>query len=152
LFRRFSTLRKGVRGARKFIAPLVAVCVLAAVAAPTPAQAEYNGYYFAGCTYSWGSACYSPYQHVEDTVALDPDHALAYFYPAAISNGYPYPKHDGIERNVCSSVWSNPNVTITYGWACAWGSAAIYPHQWGYPGLGSGTPYYNIALYEYTNF
>lgn len=135
---------------------LLGVCVLAtttAVAvAAAPAQAEYNGYYYLGCTYSWGAGCVSPYQHIEDTVALDPDHALADFYPAAISNGYPYPKHDGVERDVCAAVYSVPNQSLAYGWACAWGAAAIYPHIWGYPGLGSGVPYYSIALYEYTNF
>jgi hypothetical protein len=124
--------------------------IAAVVALPTVAQAEYNGPYYLGCTYSWGSACYSPYQHAESVRAMDPDNAY-YSYPGqATNNGYPKPKLDGIERTVCASLWANPNVTISYNWVCANGAAVAYPHNWGYPGLGGGN-YQSIALYEHTN-
>jgi hypothetical protein len=82
---------------------------------------------------------------------MDPDNAYFDYPGVSTSNGYPKPKVDGVERNVCASVFSVPNQTLSYGWACAYGVAVIAPHQWGYPGLGTGVPYYSIALYERTN-
>lgn len=138
---------------RKYLLlPLVATCALAAFALPTSAQAEYNGYYYLGCTYSWGAGCLAPYQHIEDNLAMDPDHAYEYIPGnVKVSNGYPKPHKDNIERDVCSSVYANSH-ELAYGWTCGWGAAIIYPHIWGYPGLGTAVEYYNIALYEYTNY
>ncbi|MFI4990906.1 MAG: hypothetical protein ACHQHO_08370 [Solirubrobacterales bacterium] len=131
---------------------LVAAACLLAGAFAASAQAEYNGKYYSGCTYSWGAACIQPYQHVEDTLAMDPDHAYQMYGGAQRSNGYPAPVPDHIERDVCASVFSEPNKTLAYGWACAWGQAGEWPHLWGYAGLGTGQVYYNIALYETTNY
>jgi hypothetical protein len=128
-------------------ASLLAALVLA-VAVPQ-AHAEYNGKYYFGCTYSWGSACFGPYQHLERLETLDPGAAYTYYRGQHTNNGYKDPIPDGHPRDGCAGVYNAPNQT--YPWVCNWERAYEEPHQWGQPMIGTAVEYYNIAMYSYAN-
>jgi hypothetical protein len=120
---------------------------------PAAAQATYEvPQYYWGCTYSWGEACLARYQHIEDQVTMDPDYAgAAMGYNTPTNDGYPEPKGNGAEWDVCGAA-ENPPGTLAYGWSCAYGIVYQWVSDWAYPAIGTAVPYYSIPLYQAVNW
>ena len=148
-----SLTRRLGRRARATLA-ILATCtlgavILPAVILPTAAQAEYNGAYYFGCTYSWGNVCFSPYQHIKNIFTMDSDHAYFTEHTRKTNNGYPLPKqYPGESRDVCGAVWNEGRQTVP--WSCGWGTVWQEPEAWGQSIIG-GAEYYQIALYQALN-
>ena len=149
-----SLTRRLGRRARATLA-ILATCtlgavILPAVILPTAAQAEYNGSYYWGCTYSWGNVCIGPYQHLENEFTMDPEEAHFAMGERKTNNGYPQPKqYPGESRDVCGAA-ENPLGVQSVPWSCGWTDVYSEQHAWGYPLIG-GAEYYQIALYQYIN-
>jgi hypothetical protein len=129
----------------------IIACAMGATMLPATAQAEYNGQYYYGCTYSWGAACVGPYQHLENVYTMDSDLAWATMAGRKPANGYKQAEeHAGESRDVCAS-YENPYGTVAAAWSCNWGGAYTEPHAWGYPTIGTVYEYYNISMYQWVN-
>jgi len=151
----FSKAWKRRRLRRLRLGGLAAAAALGALAvggAHAQAQRFYGGEYWWGCTYSWGAPCIEP--HYQPAIhylrTMDPDYAWKWV-PQETENHYKAPVPDGIERCVLGAVW---NGTQTEPWVGGWG-AVVNEYPSGPPGygfIGSCTPYYSIALYQYVNW
>lgn len=144
-----------VRGGKRRIrhrGALLAIAVLAAVSVAALPTASASASWYAGCTYSWAKTCFTYQGYIDYLITQDPDSALATWGTLQPQNGYKAPKHDGVERDVCGTI-SESTTHIIYEWTCNWGTAArTYPTTYGIATIGSGIPYYNIALYQMVNY
>jgi hypothetical protein len=133
---------------RRVLLALSAVAVSAALAIPASAGAEY----YWGCTYSWGSACFAPRSGgVNFLITQDPDHA-GEWGGVKPENGYPPPKWDGRERDVCGGVW-NSQVGQNVPWSCTWGqNVYTFPYVSGQGMIGTAVAYYKIGLYQVIDY
>jgi hypothetical protein len=141
------------------MAAVLAVAVMAlglaafTVSAVTPSTARAATVYeerYGGCTYSWGGPCYIWWGAMNYLVTMDPDHAVGVMGEArATFNGYKKAKRDGIERDVCGTIFKAQGSGQEYNWTCSWGEAiATYPESVGWSAIGTGVEYYGIALYD----
>ena len=120
--------------------------------AATPASAN-QAQQYAGCTYSWGTPCYVIYEGINYLITSDPDHAATDWGSYPPDNHYKRPVADGKARDVCSTVMSHEGTLAPYGWTCNWGQVIeTYPCIEGYAAIGTGVPYYGIALYQMIDF
>lgn len=128
---------------------LVAAAALGlATKAPT-AQATYFEEKYGGCTYSWGAPCYIWTGAMNFLITMDPDHAVELMgAERATFNGYKKAKHDGIERDVCGTIFAKIGGPEDYPWTCNWGRTIVtYPETYGISTIG-GANYSQIALYD----
>jgi hypothetical protein len=134
------------------LACLAVLGVMAAIAmipkvSSASAETRYTEAY-GGCTYSWGTPCYIWLGEVNYLITMDPDNASINMGTQYTFNGYPRPKRDGVERDLCGTLTPNETGGLIYPWTCNWGETVVtYPPTYGYTAIGGGN-YHNIALYD----
>jgi hypothetical protein len=124
---------------------------LGAALTPSTAQAQYWG----GCTYSWGAPCYIVYGNINFLGTLDSQRAYNLFGGTKVhaNNGYPAPKADGRERDVCASLFYQEGGPQATGWVCDWQQVwTSFPYTVGYSAIGTNQVYYGIAIYQLINW